>query len=197
MISKDHYCVADVFIAYLTFAGNATKVGIALDIPPEAVAVLAAKENWAHKLKVYMSSCRIVESASGEKALRRAAIEILARHLQQVTGRVVEHLNSAADGKTLIRWLSPASAKTRGPVLQAGVLVDLSRALLLLSHILGGTKSDEPSAGEVEPPSFWEAISAVMAAADGLPGLDSVTLGKESLDAWRTNTEEPKTGEGD
>jgi len=196
-ISKERYDLAATFLAYLAFLGNTTKVGIALDIPPEVVEVLAAKESWEHKLKAYMSFRHTEALSPTDRALRRVVIDIQARMLHEVHGRVLDHLHRAPDDRTLLAWLSPRSPKSNRPQFRMRTLLDLTRTLLLVTRILDRGEPTPESEDQVEHSdhlSLTEALQRAMDAADGLPGLDSVAVAKESLAKWQGTPEDGETG---
>ena len=197
MISKDRYNVAEMFLSYLTYLGNSTKVAIVLGIPREVVEVLAARENWAHKLKVYMSFRHTDALSPTDRALRRVVIDIQARLLLEVLGQVIDYLHRAPDDGTLLARLSPRNAKSNRPQFRSSVLLDLTRALLLVTRILdrsGPNRESEEPVEDSDRLSLSDALQRVLDAADGLPGLDSVAVAKEVLAKWQNKPEDGETG---
>lgn len=188
MKRKTQVSAAELFLAYLAFAGDSTKVSLATGIPAEIVDTAAAKDDWPRLLKVYVSSCRIDDTTNGRAASRRVVVEILTRQLQEIVGRVVQRLN-ATDTDTLLNWFSPRTSKRRERVPDLRVLVDLSRALFLLSRIADSHENTEDMF-----PNLGAAIQAVLAGADGLPGLDAAMLGRDGLAVWR-NADQAREGD--
>ncbi len=78
-------------------------------------------------------------------------------------------------------------------------LLDLTRALLLVTRILDRGDPNPESEDQVERSdhlSLSEALQRAMDAADGLPGLDSVAVAKEALAKWETTPEASEPEEG-
>ncbi len=197
--SKEQFNISFTFLAYLAFLGNSTKVGVVLDIPPEVVEVLAARENWADKLKAYMSFRHTEALSPTDRALRRVVIDIQARLLLEVLGRIIDYLHRAPNDETLLERLSPRSPKSNRPEFRMRTLLDLTRALLLVTRILDRGDPNPESEDQVERSdhlSLSEALQRAMDAADGLPGLDSVAVAKEALAKWETTPEASEPEEG-
>src|SRR5262245_47500030 len=115
IFSKENYDVSQMFLAYLTFLGNTTKVSIALDVPVQVVEVLAAKEDWPAKLKVYSGLRHEEQLPEDEKAIRRTVNLIQARHLQDILKRVIDQMHEKADAHEVIEWMSPRNPRTNQP----------------------------------------------------------------------------------
>ena len=145
--SKEDYDVSRVFLAYLTFLGNPTKVGIALDMQPEVVEVLAAKEDWATKLKVYLGLRHEEVLAEPDASIRRTATYIAACQLREVIQRLTDHIYRLVDHDNLLEWFLPLDPRTNRPRFNLKILFDLCRAFNVVTCIL----NRERSVGEDDP----------------------------------------------
>ena len=126
--SKEDWDVSKIFLSYLTFLGNSTKVGIALDMQPEVVEVLATKEDWASKLKVYLGLRHEEVLAEPDASIRRTATYIAACHLREAIQRLTDHIYRLVDNDNLLEWLLPVDPRTNRPRFNLKILFDLCRA---------------------------------------------------------------------
>jgi hypothetical protein len=188
---KEAYDCSKVFLAYLTFGGNATQVGIALNIPPEVVEVLAAKEDWPHKLKIYMAIRHDGELSETDRAISRTVTFVQAWHLRDIINRLIGHMHRLADDKTVLEWFSRRNARARHSKFDFGALLDLVRALNLVSRIITraaiGASTATPEPEGRAGLTLREASAKTMDALDHFPGIDSVAFAKESLAKWESD----------
>jgi hypothetical protein len=192
---KEQHDVSLIFLAYLAFLGNPMKVAIALGIQPEVVEVLAAKEDWAGKLKTYMGLRHECQLPRQDKAIRRTVNLIQARHLQAIIQRVMEHAYRMTE-QDLIDWMSPRDPRTNRAKLNVRMLCDLIRAFSIASRIVTGAPSKAKSTAAIldeisqrERQTLYEAMCRAFESMDRLPGIDSVVLAKESLDTWKPQSD--------
>jgi hypothetical protein len=198
MFSKDNYDISNIFIAYLTFLGNCTKVSIALDIQAEVVEVLAAKEDWPSKLKTYTSLRHEDKLSTTERKINRTGSHIQACHLRELILRLLEHIHQRTDDESLIEWFSTRNPKTNRSEFNSRTLLDLTRALFIASRIIARTRPDKEPPPDAEEESakerqtLREALARTMSGIDRLPGLDSVALAKHGLAKWDSKGDEPQ-----
>lgn len=191
VFDKENWDVSHIFLAYLAFLGNSTKVAISLNIPAEVVDVLAEKENWAAKLKTYVALRSPERMSRTDRALRLAATHIQTHMLLELLDRLITHLSDIVDEAELLEDLSVYCGTGKKLKFSVKALMDVCRAHALVSRAANrsvGTKGEQ----EKDPGLTWmdhleiqEAMSRAMKAADALPGVDSVALVKQSLDKWR------------
>jgi hypothetical protein len=188
---KEDYDVSQVFLAYLTFLGNATKVGIALQIRPEVVEVLAAKENWQTKLATYVGLRHRELLPATDGAIRRTATYIAACNLRDLIQRLIGHVYRITAVQDVFECFSRRDPKTNRPKFCVYNILDLCRAYNLATRVINRelvepkpTPQEEKEAEEKERRQIREAIERSMAVADQMPGVDSVALTKDSLAEW-------------
>jgi hypothetical protein len=187
--SKEDHDVSQIFLAYLAFLGNSTKVGIALNMRPEVVEVLAAKEDWAGKLKTYVGLRHEEALSEPDNALRRTATYFAACQLRDTIKRLIDHMHELTDDDRLMDWFSPRNPRTNKPKFDPRILFDLCRAFQVATRIILRAEikeSDQPpdEYTEKERVTIREAITRAMRAMDRLRGVDSVALAAESLAKW-------------
>lgn len=195
-VSKDDYDIARLFLMYLAFAGNVKKTSIATGIAPEAIDILAAKEDWPGKLEVYQTLRHDERQCRTEAALCRTAAFITAYHLRDLIRRLLDRLHSIGDDDQLIASLSAYDPRTNRLKLRSRAIGDLTRACYLAEKILArGTRSscagnpfEEPETEEAR--SLREAVWRALDAADHVPGVDAVALMRDSHDIWKTAKQE-------
>ncbi|HWX22698.1 MAG TPA: hypothetical protein VN578_22570 [Candidatus Binatia bacterium] len=186
---KEHWDVARIFLAYLAFLGNSTKVGIALKMPAEVVEVLAAKEDWPTKLRAYQALRHDERRNSTDLTISRVVTRIQACHLRVLINQFLNRAYRFTDEESLLDWLSPRNPRTNKPKFEPRILIDMVRALNVASRILDRTCEEtpvhEPEAyTKEELASLRAAISRAMRRLDQLPGMDSVAAVEESLALW-------------
>ena len=185
---KNNWDVSRIFLAYLTFLGNATKVGIALDMRPEVVEVLAAAEDWPAKLKVYLGLRHEEALPEPDTGIRRTATYIAAFQLRDIIQALIRYAHQNFTRETLVDWFSPRDYHTNKPRFNPNLLLALCRAFSVVTRIL----NREISAGEVDPEeatvregvTIREAIGKAHRAMDLLPGVDTVAVARASLAKW-------------
>ena len=190
MISKDDYNISRMFLAYLAFRGNATKVAIALGIQREIVHAFATQENWPDKLQAYLSLRHSDEQSASEQAMNQTAAYLNACHLRDMIHRVIQRLCRELDDVVLIDHLSRTDPKTNCRKIDSKVLLDLTRALYVATRIIDRVISSRRKAGDdndKQRPSLARANELAEYAIDRIRGFDSVDLAKESLAAWRSD----------
>ena len=200
MFDKETWDVSRVFLAYLTFLGNARKVAIALEMPAEVVEVLAAKEDWPAKLRTYLALRHEEAMPSTERRITRTVTHIQACHLQDIISRLIDYMYTLPTPKNLMDWFSPRSPRTNQPEFRAKIVLDLLRALNLATRVVNRTAtSDSGERREETAQRDWLTICAASARAmdaiDKLPGMDSVALAKDSLAQWDSDSGESQHGE--
>jgi hypothetical protein len=189
---KEQHDISLMFLAYLAFLGNTTKVAIAIGTQPEVVEVFAAKEDWPGKLKTYMGLRHECQLSRRDKAIRRTVNLIQGRHLQSIIQRLMDHIYKMADQDRLIDWMSPRDPRTNRPKLNVRILCDLIRAFHIAGRIVADetdipTRVESTESVERERQTFYEAMRRAIEQLDRLPTIDSVALGKESLQVWKAN----------
>jgi hypothetical protein len=195
MFSKDNLDVSQIFLAYLAFLGNETKVGIALKIPREVVEVLAAEEDWETKLKTYTALRHEVELPPTDQAICRTVTFIQACHLRDIIHRLLDRIHQNVDDRSLIEWMSPRDPRSNRPQFNSKILFDLTRALYMATRIIARAGSDKyetspEGSDEKHHRSLYQAIERAMQSIDRLPGMDSVALANESLAKWKQTSDE-------
>jgi len=195
--STEGYDGAYIFLAYLAFSGNVTKVSIALKIPREVIEVLAAKDEWETKLDTYIGLRSEEPLSETDRAIRRTATHILACHLRDIIGRLIDYLHARSD-ETIVALLSPRSARNNRPQFSLRALGDLCRAFSLATKIINRTsleKSErsEEEIAEKERLKVRRALDKVGWFADSLPDVDSVGLQSQSLAKWAKTDEGGQT----
>jgi len=194
-LSKEDQDVSRMFLAYLAFLGNATKVGIALGLRPEVVEVIASKENWQAKLKTYIGLRHEEALPQLDNELRKTATYIMACQLRDIIKSLLDYMHKFTDDESLVGWFSPRDPRTGAPKFDARILLDLCRAFQVATRILlrAEPKESDQAAEEFkekERVTISDALERAMEAMDRLPGVDSVALAGESLAKWETPTEE-------
>lgn len=199
-MTKDAYDISKVFLTYLAFLGNASKVGIALAMQPEEVEVLAAKEDWAHKLKVYMALRHNDPISETDREINRAVLYVQACHLRELIDRVLSYLGSK-DTEEMLALMSPKNVRTAEPKLCPQPLIDLIRATQTAHALTNRALGDKPGKADEEAEeqrrlAMAEAICRAMSAADNIPGLDSVGIARDCLQKWDNTPGQHTTEEG-
>jgi hypothetical protein len=191
---KENWDVSRVFLSYLAFLGNPTKVAIALDMQPEVVEVLASKEDWPAKLKVYLGLRHGQALAEPDAGIRRTATYIAACQLRGMIQRLIDQTYRLADREGMMAFFSPIDPRTNRPRFNPNILFTLCRAFSVATRIIGR----EINAGEADPEepkvkervTIREALTKASRALDALPGVDSVALARAELGKWGPQQEE-------
>lgn len=197
VVRKEDYDVARLFIAYLAFCGDVTKVSIATRIPPEVIEVLAAMEDWSGKLKVYQLLRHDDRQSKTECAMCRAAAFITAHHLREVIRKLLDRLYSIKDTDDLMKTLSAYDPRSNKLKLRSRAIGDLTRALNVAEKIIAreqraarGEPASRPTVAEdfetKESRTLREAVWRALDAADNVLGFDSVAAMEESLAVWKS-----------
>ena len=171
---KNNWDVSKIFVAYLAFLGNPTKVGIALDMQPEVVQVLAAAEDWEAKLKVYLGMRQKGPLAEPDASIRRTATYIIASHLKEIIERLIDRYYRLADDNSIMEFLSPPNPRTNLPRFNPRILFDLTRALDLATRIIDRetiANDDPEEPKQKQRVTIRAALAKTSAGMDTLPGL--------------------------
>jgi hypothetical protein len=191
---KENWDVSKIFLAYLTLLGSSTKVGIALGMQPEVVEVLAAKEDWPAKLKVYLGLRHEEALTEPDASIRRTATYIAACQLREIIQRLINQTYRLADGESIMAFFSPHDPRTNRPRFNPNILSALCRAFNVVTRItnqtciVGDDDPEEPSAKERV--TMREAMAKANHAMDVLPGIDSIVFARDSLEKWSPQPEE-------
>ena len=192
---KNNWDVSKTFLAYLTFLGNTTKVGIALDMQPEVVEVLAAAEDWPAKLKVYLALRQEQRLPQPDASFRRTATYIAACQLREIIQRLTAQVYQRVDDEGIMAFFSPRDPRTNRPRFEPRILIALCRAFSVVTRII--CREIPQSADDPEEPKVKErvtirrALATASDAMDVLPGIDSVALARDSLAKWNAAREQP------
>jgi hypothetical protein len=196
---KENFDVAKIFLAYLTFLGNPTKVGIALHMQPEVVEVLAAREDWPAKLRVYLGLRHSEALAELDASIRRTATYIVACQLREIIQRLINQVYRLTDHEGMMAFFSPVDPRTNRPRFNPNILVSLYRAFGVVSRIIsreGRASDDDPEEPRVkERVTIHQAVVRANCAMDLLPGIDSVDFARDSLEKWGAQPEETQNNE--
>lgn len=199
-IKKDNYDISRLFITYLAFSGDTTKVSVATRIRPEVIEVLATMEDWPAKLEVYQTLRHDERQPNGELALCKVAAFITAHHLRDLIRRLLARLHSIADVDDLMKALSEYDPRTNRLKLRARAIYELTRAYSLAEKIVAreirsarGDPADRLETDEFETEesrTLREAVWRALDAADHLPGVDAVAVMRDSVAVvWDANDE--------
>lgn len=185
---KENCDVSRLFLAYLAFLGNPTKVAIALDMQPEVVEVMAAKEDWPAKLKVYLGLRHGQALAEPDASIRRTATYIAACQLREIIQRLINQIHRLADREGMLAFFSPCDPRTNRPRFNPNALLILCRAFSVATRIIDRElrpSEDDPGEPKVkERVTIREALTRAMQSMDQLPGVDSVGFTRDSLAKW-------------
>ena len=191
---KENWDVSKIFLAYLTFLGNPTKVGIALNMQPEVVQVLAVREDWPAKLKVYLGLRHKEALAEPDASIRRTATYIAACQLREIIQRLINQTYRLADGESIMAFFSPHDPRTNRPRFNPNILSALCRAFNVVTRITNRTRivgDDDPEEPRAkERVTIREAMTKANHAMDMFPGIDSVAFARDSLEKWGPQSRE-------
>lgn len=191
---KENWDVSRIFLSYLAFLGNPTKVAIALDMQPEVVEVLAVKEDWPAKLKVYLGLRHSEALAEPDAGIRRTATYIAACQLREIIQRLTNQIHRLTDREGFMAFFSPCDPRTNRPRFNPNTLLILCRAFSVATRIIGRETSaseDDPDEPKVkERVTIQQALAKANYAMDMLPGIDSVAFTRDSLEKWGPQPEE-------
>ena len=191
IFNKENWDVSQIFLAYLTFLGNSTKVATALKVPQQVVEVLAQKEDWPAKLKTFVALRNPKRLTDRDREIRRTVTYIMACHLRDIIQRLINYAQRMVKTDNLVDMFSVRCRRTGRPKFSVKTLVDLARAYHLATRVIAREisveeKPEEEPLTEKERLRIDQAISKAMQAVDTVRGLDSVALANKSLSKWQT-----------
>jgi hypothetical protein len=178
---KNTLDVAQIFQTFIAFGGDVTRTAVATSIDRKVVEQLAKSENWADKIREWMT-LREGDPRDTQIQINRAVNYVQAHRLRSVLDMMVTHLSKMTPDQleTLLTKTSKSASE-----FSARPLADITKAVescqLMTQRALGDTLGERPiSEGKEGGSDIALQVLKAMNAADAL-GLDSVAVVRKEL----------------
>lgn len=166
-VDKNKVDVSQVFLAFMTFVGDAERTAASLDLEPAQVRELAEAEGWNEKIRRVSLMSKSGRPGDFERATNRALCFVQAQCIRQQVNRLLAECAEMSNEELLSR--ACVRSRDGGTQLSAKFLVDMASAAEACHRMtyaaLGDTITEraEAEGGSGKGPSSNDLHAAIIA----------------------------------